>query len=62
MVVSGTHPFLHLNYHHQIIHCEINAQVVYPPLYQRHVCNYAKANKDFILSALRNVDSHRFVC
>ena len=34
-------------------------QVQYPPPYQRHVWNYAKANKDTILSALQNVDWHR---
>ena len=33
-------------------------QVQYPPPYQRHVWNYAKANKDTI-SALQNVDWHR---
>ena len=34
-------------------------QVEYPPPYQRYVWNYAKANKDTILSALQNVDWHR---
>ena len=29
-----------------------------PPPYQRHVWNYAKTNKDTILSALQNVDWH----
>ena len=52
VVDSGTHPSLHPNCHHQIIHCKINLQVEYPPPYQRHVWNYAKANKDAILSAL----------
>ena len=56
VVDSGTHPSLHPNCHHQIIHCKINLQVEYPPPYQRHVWNYAKANKDTILSALQNVD------
>ena len=60
VVDSGTHPSLHPNCHHQIIHCKINLQVEYPPHYQRHVWNYAKANKDAILSALQNVDWHRF--
>ena len=59
VVDSGTHPSLHPNCHHQIIHCKINLQVEYPPPYQRHVWNYAKANKDTILSALQNVDWHR---
>ena len=58
MVDSGTHPSLHLNCHHQIIHCKINFQVEYPPPYQRHVWNYAKTTKDTILSALQNVDWH----
>ena len=58
MVKSGTHLSLRPNCHHQIIHCKINLQVEYPPPYQRHVWNYAKANKDAILSALQNVDWH----
>ena len=57
VIDSGTHPSLHPNCHHQI-HCKINLQVEYPPPYQRHVWNYAKANKDTMLSALQNVDWH----
>ena len=45
VVDSGTHPSLHPNCHHQIIHCKINLQVEYPPPYQKHVWNYVKANK-----------------
>ena len=56
MVDSGTHPSLHPNYHHQINHCKINLLDEYPPSYQRHVWNYAKANMDAILSALQNDD------
>ena len=41
MVESGTHPSCHPNCHHQIIHCKINLQVEYSPLYQSHVSNYA---------------------
>ena len=48
---SGTHSCLHPNYDHQIIHCKINLQIEYPPPYQRHVSNYAKANKDATLYA-----------
>ena len=59
VVDSGTQPSLHPNCHHQIIQCKINLQVEYLPPYQRHVWNYAKANKDVILSALQNVDWHR---
>ena len=59
VVDSGAHPSVHPNCHHQTIHCKINLQVEYPPPYQRHVWNYAKANKDTILSALQNVDWHR---
>ena len=47
------------NCHHQIIHCKINLQVEYPTPYQRHVWNYAKANKDTILCAFQNVDWYR---
>ena len=58
VIDSGTHPSLDPNCHHQIIHCNITLQAEYPPPYQRHVWNYAKANKDTILSALQNVDWH----
>ena len=58
MVDSGTHPSLHFNCHHQIIHSKINFQVEYPPPCQSHVWNYAKTTKDTILSALQNVDWH----
>ena len=56
---SDTNPSLHPNCHHQIIHCKINFQVQYPPPSQRHFWNYAKSNKNAILSALQNVDWHR---
>ena len=59
MIGSGAHPPFHLNFHHEIIHCNINLKVEYLPPYQRHVGNYTKANKDAILSALHNVDRHR---
>ena len=56
VVDSGTHPSLHPKCHYQIIHCKINLQVEYPPPYQRHVWNFAKANTDAILSLLQNFD------
>ena len=56
---SGTHHSLQPNGNHQIIDCKINLHVEYPPPYQRHVWNYAKANKDAISSALQNIDWHR---
>ena len=59
VVDSGTHPSLHPNCHHQIIHCKINLQVEYPPPNQRHVWIYAKAHKDAILSVLQIVDLNR---
>ena len=31
----------------------------YPPLHQRHVWNYVKANKDAMLSVLQNIDCRR---
>ena len=59
VVDSGTHSPLHPNYHYQIIHCKTNLHVEHPPPYQRHAWNYAKTNKDAILSALQNVDWDR---
>ena len=59
VIGSGTHFSLHPNCRHHIIHYKINLQVEYPPLYQKHVWNYAKVNKDTILSAFQNVNWHR---
>ena len=52
-------PSLHPNCHHQTIHCKIDLQVEYPPPYQRNVWNYAKANKNAIISTLEDVAWHR---
>ena len=60
MVDSDTHPSLHSNCYDQTIHCKINLQVEYQPPYQGHVWRYAETNKDSTLSALQNVDWHRF--
>ena len=43
VVDSGTHPFLHPNCYHIIIHCKINLQVEYLQPYQRHLWNYDKS-------------------
>ena len=59
VVNGGTQPSPHPNCYHQIIHGKINLQFEYVPPCQRHVSNYAEANKNAILSALQNVDWHR---
>ena len=51
-------PLVTLIVANQIIHCKINSQAEYPHPHHIHVWNYAKANKDVILSALQNVDWH----
>ena len=58
VVDSCNHPSLQPNCYRQIIHCKINLQVEYPPTYQRHVWNYAKANeKRMVPSAIWEIFS-----
>ena len=50
------HPWLHQNYHHQIIFAQINLKVYYPPPYKRLVWDYKKANIDAINLAIKSFD------
>ena len=42
---SGVHSSLHQNCHHQIIYPKINLKVFFPPLYEREVWHYQRANE-----------------
>ena len=43
VINSGIKPSLHKNFHHHIIYSKLNLQIAYPPLYQRLVWDYKKA-------------------
>ena len=45
---SGVHSSLRQNCHHQLIYTKINLKVFYPPLYEREICHYQRANVDLI--------------
>ena len=49
---SGVHSSLHQICHHQIIHAKINLKVCYPPLYEREIWHYQRANVDQIHRAI----------
>ena len=46
----GTHPFLHLNCHHQITFCKLNLKVEYPPRYECFV--WKESSNDAIKKAI----------
>ena len=56
VVDSGVDPSLHVKRHHQIIHCKFNLMIVYPPLYERLVWDYKRANTDAIINSINQAD------
>ena len=44
VIDSGVHPSLHANCHHQITYSLLNLKIEYPPLYERLVWDYKKAD------------------
>ena len=53
---SGTHPSLHLNCHHKIIHCKTDLKNVYLPRYMRLAWDFKRANISSIRKAVKTVD------
>ena len=58
---NGVHASLHSSRHHQIIHCTFNLNIVYPPLYQRLLWNYKRADFTIIQKALELVNWGRLL-
>ena len=56
IVDCGIHPSLHPNCHHEIVYCKLDLKTVYPPLYQRHVWDFKRANIDLIRKAIKMID------
>ena len=50
---SGIHPSLHSNCHHQTTYAKFNSKIHYPPLYEREIWHYQKANADQIRKAIK---------
>ena len=49
---SGVHHSLHSNCPHQITYAKFNLKIHYPPLYEREIGHYQKANTDQIRKAI----------
>ena len=56
IIDSGVHPSLHSNWHHQIIYAKFGLKVFYPPLYERTVWHFSRANSDHIKKAINLFD------
>ena len=52
VVISGAHPCLHVNCHHQITYCKLHLKTEYLSPYQRLVWNFKKANISSIRKAI----------
>ena len=61
VINNGVHASLHSSCHHQIIHCTLNLNIVYPPPYQRLLWNYKKADASKIQKALKLVNWDRLL-
>ena len=58
-VNSGVHASLHPNCHHQIVHTKFSVNISYPPIYQRLIWDYKKADSEKIRKALDSVNWER---
>ena len=56
IIDTGTHPSLHPNCHHKIIHSKIDLKIVYARPYSRLVWDFKRANMSSIRKAIKMVD------
>ena len=56
VIDSGTHPSLHQNCHHQVIFCNFNLKIEYPPPHTCETWNYGKAQTDLVNCAFNQFD------
>ena len=49
---SGLYSLLHEDCHHQIIYAKFNLKTYYPPLYERDIWHYRKANTENVTKAI----------
>ena len=56
IIDSSTHPSLHPNCHHKMIHCKIDLKLVYPPSYMRLGWDFERANMSSIRKTIKMVD------
>ena len=52
MMDAGVHPSLHTNCHHQIVYAKFNLKIHYPPLFEREVWHFQKADISIIRRAM----------
>ena len=53
---SGIHSLLYSNSHHQIVFAKFSLSIFYPPLYERTVWYYERANTELIRRAIDQFD------
>ena len=53
---SGIHSLLYSNSHHQIVFAKFSLSIFYPPLYERTVWYYERANTELIRKAIDQSD------
>ena len=56
LIEFGVHPSLDPSCHHQIVFGKFNLDIVFPPLYEREIWHYQKANTDLIERAINSFD------
>ena len=56
VVDNGVHPTLHENCHYQITYCKPNLKIEYPPLYERLVWDFKRADVNATTTAINQVD------
>ena len=59
---SGIHSSLHSNCHYQTVFAKFNLSIFYPPLYERTVWYYERANTERIRLAIDQFDWLRALC
>ena len=59
VIDAGLHPSLHVNSHHQILYAKFNSKIQCPPLYEREVWHFQKADINLIREAMNEFNWER---
>ena len=54
VIESSVHPFLHLNFHDQIVFAELNLKIEYCSIYGRLIWDYKSINEQLINHAIKS--------
>ena len=61
VIESGVHPFLHLNFHDQIVFATLNLKIEYRSIYGRLIWYYKSINEQMINHAIKNFNWDRWL-